>query len=310
MVIRERAAGSFAARTTCPTTRRGFLLVAAAFGVCVVPPLARAGAATPRVAAIDWAMLETALALGVTPVAATELVLFRKAAVEPAVPDEVADLGLRGSVSYERLLAARPDLILISPWYEARRSALSRIAPVESYSIYDTGRPPYDAAVAATERLGARLGRAVEAARAIGEADGAIASARSALARLQGRQVLVMNLGDTRRFRAFGADSMFGDVLSRVGLPPAWAEPTRFGAYPTVGVEALAKTPEAIVVNVGPTPPSALVGMHESPLWRAMPPIAKGRFVSIAPVNPYGALPAAARFARILAESLSAVRDA
>ncbi len=255
-------------------------------------------------------MLETALALGVVPVAATELMLFRKAAVEPAVPDEVADLGLRGSVSYERLLAARPDLILISPWYEARRAALSRIAPVESHRIYDAGRPPYEAAVEATTRLGARLGRTEAAAQAIREAQTALDAAGRALADLKGRQVLVMNLGDARHFRAFGADSMFGDVISRLGLAPAWAEPTRFGAYPTVGVEALAKMPDAIVVNVGPTPPAALAEMRASPLWRAMPPIAENRFVSIPPVNPYGALPAAVRFARLVSDGLSALRDA
>ncbi|MFD1333286.1 ABC transporter substrate-binding protein, partial [Methylopila musalis] len=159
MVIHERAAGRSARRETGGLSRRGLVFGAAAFGVSMAGA-ARGAGASPRVAAIDWAMFETALALGVVPVAATELVLFRKAAVEPAAPDQVVDLGLRGSVSYERLLAARPDLILISPWYEARRSALSRIAAVDSYAIYEPGQRPYEAAVAATTRLGARLGRA------------------------------------------------------------------------------------------------------------------------------------------------------
>ena len=52
-------------------------------------------AVTPRLAAIDWAMLETAVALGVMPVAATELIQFRVDAVEPEIPATVADLGLR-----------------------------------------------------------------------------------------------------------------------------------------------------------------------------------------------------------------------
>jgi competence protein ComGF len=34
-----------------------------------------------RIAAVDWAMFETLLALDITPVAATELVQFRKIAV-------------------------------------------------------------------------------------------------------------------------------------------------------------------------------------------------------------------------------------
>ncbi|MFC7051158.1 iron-siderophore ABC transporter substrate-binding protein [Hansschlegelia quercus] len=267
-------------------------------------------AAPSRIAAIDWAMLETTLALGVTPVAASELLLFRKAAIEPVVPDAVADLGLRGSIAYEQLHAARPDIVLISPWYENRAHILSRIAPVASFSIYEPGRPPYDAAVAATRALGMRLGRTIEAERAIEEASLEIEACRRSLSALGGRSVLIMNLGDARHFRAFGADSMFGDVLGRLGLACAWIEPTAFGAYPTVGVETLAGMTDAIVVNVGPTPPSALAEMRASPLWRAMPSIAEGRFVEMEPVNPYGALRAARRFARLLTGALGPLAHA
>jgi iron complex transport system substrate-binding protein len=293
-------------RPRVPISRRGVLLGAAALSL-VGPAVA---AAPSRVAAIDWAMLETALALGLTPVAASELLLFRRSAVEPSVPDEVADLGLRGSIAYEQLYAARPDLVLISPWYENRAHILSRIAPVASFSIYEPGRPPYDAALAATRGLGERLGRPNDAERAIEDATVEIEACRRSLSALSGRPVLIMNLGDSRHFRAFGADSMFGDVLGRLGLACAWAEPTRFGAYPTVGVEALADMPDAIVVNVGPTPPSALSEMRASPLWAAMPPIAQARFVDMAPVNPYGALPAARRFARLLTSALGAFAHA
>lgn len=307
MVNEQRAADCPAARAEFRTTRRGLLAGAAAFA-CLGSP-ACAAAPIPRLAAVDWAMLETTLALGVAPVAAAELVLFRKAAVEPAVPDGVADLGLRGSLSYEQLYAARPDLILISPWYENRTGALSRIAPVASFSIYEPGRPAYAAAIAATRELGRQIGLEAAAERAVTDADADLERARARLAGPGRRPVLVINLGDARHFRAFGADSMFGDVAARLGLPLAWAAPTRFGAYPTVGVEALAEIPDAVVVNVGPTPPATIADVRESPLWRAMPAIASGRFVDLAAVNPYGALPAARRFARLLADGLSKLAD-
>lgn len=306
MVTYRRAAERSAARPKVSATRRGVLTGAAAFACLGAGP----GAAAPaRIAAIDWAMLETALAIGIAPVAASELILFRKAAVEPAVPAGVADVGLRGAISYEELYARRPDLILISPWYENRAAALSRIARVESFRIYQSDGSPYDLSIQATRRLGAMTGRPAQAEQAIDAACADLAAAAAALAPLAGREVLIMNLGDARHFRAFGPDSMFGDVLGRLGLKPAWSEPTRFGAYPTVGVEALAETPQAFVLNVGPTPPGVLAEMRASPLWRAMPPIANGRFVSIDPVNPYGALPAARRFARLAAEALSAFAD-
>lgn len=305
-MIDQPAADPPGPRRRIQATRRGVLMGAAALSF--VSP---ARAAVPsRIAAIDWAMLETTLALGLTPVAASELRLFRKAAVEPAAPDGIADLGLRGAISYEQLLASRPDLILISPWYENRAHVLSRIAPVASVSIYEAGRPPYDLAVAATRTLGARVGRPAEAERAVADAAAELDSARRALAGIAGRPVLVMNLGDARHFRAFGSDSMFGDVLGRLGLACAWDAPTRFGAYPTVGVEALADMPDAVVVNVGPTPPAALAAMRASPLWAAMPAIAAGRFVELEPVNPYGALPAARRFARLVTRALQGLARA
>ncbi|QZO02430.1 iron-siderophore ABC transporter substrate-binding protein [Chenggangzhangella methanolivorans] len=311
MIDERAAAETSAARKTDGTTRRGLLLAGAAAFACVQAASAARSAAPPaRLAAIDWAMLETALALQAPLVGAAELVLFREAAIEPPMPDGVADLGLRGTLSYERLLSLKPDLILISPWYEARAPILTRIAPVASYAIYQSGRSPYEAAVEVTRALGARLGREREAERAISEAEAEIAACRARLAPFAGRPALVINLGDARHFRAFGADSMFGDVAMRLGLGLAWAAPTRFGAYPTVGVEALADLPDAIVANVGPTPPSALEEARTSPLWRAMPPIKAGRFLSLPPVNPYGALPAARRFARLLADAVSTLPHA
>ncbi len=95
-----------------------------------------------RPATLDWSILETLLAIGAPPVAATELVQFREVAVEPAVPDTVADLGLRGLPNFETLLLARPDIIFNSNFYASSEPRLARIAPVESFAIYVPGTPP------------------------------------------------------------------------------------------------------------------------------------------------------------------------
>ncbi len=65
-----------------------------------------------RFAAIDWAMLETALAIGAVPVAAAELRQYRQMQLEPALPDSVADLGLRGAPNLELLRMIEPNLIV------------------------------------------------------------------------------------------------------------------------------------------------------------------------------------------------------
>ncbi|MFL5189985.1 MAG: ABC transporter substrate-binding protein, partial [Microvirga sp.] len=140
-------------------TRRSFL------GGAIGSSLIGKAQANPhqRIAVVDWAMFETLLALDVVPVAATELVQFRKIAVEPHVPTQVADLGLRGSPNFEMLRLSNPDLIISSRWFSWVQDSLERIAPVASYSIYEPGRPPYASAEQITMALGEHLGRKQQA---------------------------------------------------------------------------------------------------------------------------------------------------
>ncbi len=98
---------------------------------------------------------------------------------------------------------------------------------------------------------------------------------------------------------------MFGDVLQRLGFTNAWSRPTSYAAAAPVPLEALAEVPEAAIVIISPVPPDAQSTLADSPLWQALPAIREQRVVILAPINPYGALPAALRFARLLSEALS-----
>jgi len=265
---------------------------------------AGATAAEPKIAAIDWGLLETALAIGAVPAAATELIQFRKIAVEPAVPDSVADLGLRGSPNFELLRIVEPDLILISGFYEYQRPSLERIAPVLALPVYEAGKPPYPLAVASTLALGERLGRLTEARTYVDGTVQLLRLARGALAAVAHRPFFVISLGDSRHFRAFGADAMAGDVLSRLGLDNAWTEETSYSAAAPVGIEALARVPQACIVVVGPLPPEVRRGLAENALWNALPAVREGRAVFLDPVDHFGALPSARRFARLLVDGV------
>ncbi|MEO9337686.1 iron-siderophore ABC transporter substrate-binding protein [Mesorhizobium sp. SB112] len=281
-------------------TRRQAIGVLA--GAALSPTLARA---TPsRVAAIDWAMFETALALGVVPIAATELKQFREIAIEPAVPESVADLGLRGTPNYELLRSAGPDLILSSNFYEGQRGSLERIAPVFSAPVYLPGSPPYALAEDATLLLGKALGLEAKAVTLIDESNKEINALRISLSGLEKRRVYIISIGDPRHFRAFGRDSMFGDVLSRLGLENAWQEDTSYSAAAPVGLEALANNPQARVIIIAPIPPEARWTLSTSALWKALPMVAQNRVSIIDPVNHFGALPVARRFARLAAQSM------
>ncbi|MBY5534461.1 ABC transporter substrate-binding protein [Rhizobium leguminosarum] len=281
-------------------SRRQFLAGAAAS--LSVPARLRAAEGL-RVATLDWALLETLLAIGANVVAATELRQFREVAVTPDVPATTADLGLRGTPNFEVLRFARPDLIFNSNFYAWADERMRGVAPVESHAIYKPGESPFALAEQATLAIGERL--QLTAARQLTEELAArLDRYRALLAAGDGRPVIPINLGDARHFRVFGSDSMFGEVLKRVGLRNAWQAQTSYSAAAPVGIEILASMAEAWIVMIPPQPADALATLATSSFWNALPAVREKRVLMLGSINPYGALPAAGRFADLLAEGL------
>ncbi len=274
-----------------------------ALSLAAILPAKLAWAKEQRVAVVDWAMLETALAIGIVPVAATELLQFRSIAVEPPIPDNVADLGLRGTPNFEMLRMVAPDIILSSNFYEYRRASLERVAPVFSMTVYQPGTPPYELAERVALGLGDKLARTEQAAAYVAQTAALILDLRMRLKDHASRPLFIINIGDARHFRAFGADSMFGDVASRLGFTNAWVDKSSYSAAAPVGMEALARVPEASIIIVGPVPPEAEKILPQSGLWNALPAVKAGRVTTLAPINHFGGLPAARRFARLLVDS-------
>ncbi|MGO8101912.1 ABC transporter substrate-binding protein [Rhizobium leguminosarum] len=281
-------------------SRRQFLAGAAAS--LSAPALLRAAQGL-RVATLDWALLETLLAIGANVVAATELRQFREVAVTPDVPATTADLGLRGTPNFEVLRLARPDLIFNSNFYAWADERMRGVAPVESHAIYKPGESPFALAEQATLAIGERLQLAT-ARQLTEELAARLDRYRALLAAGDGRPVIPINLGDARHFRVFGSDSMFGEMLKRVGLRNAWQAQTSYSAAAPVGIEILASMPDAWIVMIPPHPADALATLAASSFWNALPAVREKRVLMLGSINPYGALPAAGRFADLLAEGL------
>jgi len=287
-----------------PLSRRHFL---AASGAGLLAAAGRAYAADGlRVATLDWAILETLLAIGANVVAATELRQFREAAVTPDLPASVLDLGLRGTPNFEVLRYARPDLIFNSNFYGWANDRMRLIAPVESHAVYSTGRSPYALSEEMTLAIGERLG--------LPAAQTFVASCRDRLdayrrewATAERRPILPINLGDARHFRVFGSDSMFGVILARMGMENAWRTLTSYSATAPVGIAALATMQEAWIVLIPPHPAEAYAELQDSAFWQALPAVRAGRVITLEPIDPYGALPAGMRFAELLSKGLARV---
>ncbi|MCO6363035.1 ABC transporter substrate-binding protein [Paracoccus sp. 08] len=287
-----------------PRPDRRAVLTAAGILLAAGLPL-RAGSA-PRLAAIDWAMLETATALGHMPVAAAELIRFRADVGVPAIPDTVTDLGLRGAPNFELLQLVRPTLILSSPYYTRYQARMEAIAPVLSLPFYLPGQAPLPKALDALDALARQIGDPAAGGRARARADAHLDRLAARVARHAHRPLALVDIGDARHLRAFGFDSLFGSTLTRVGLRNAWSEATAFSFLAPVPLERLADMPDARLVIAGPIPPQAQGALSRSRLWQALPQVAQGRVHHLPRMNAFGGVPAALRFGDLLARALEA----
>lgn len=282
-------------------TRRAFL---AAVAVATTAGRARpvfGQATSPRIAAIDWAMAETAVALGHPPKAMAELIAFRRVAPTPP-PGATIDLGLRGAPNLEALSLSAPDLILSSSYYSFADAQLTRIAPIFTRALYVPNEPPLPKLLALLPELEQAIGL-VDAAEPLHEA------ALSEFAALAGRvrrdrSCLLLEIGDARHVRVFGHDSLFGGALEAIRLTNSWTESTRFAFNAPIPVERLADFPDTRFVVVGAVPPQAARALERGALWNRLAPVRRGEVHRLPEMNAFGGLPSALRFARELVNAL------
>ena len=269
-------------------------------------PWPAAAATRPRVAALDWALAETLLALGHPPVAIVAALDWNRYVVEPRLPEGVADLGLQPDINFERLAALAPDVVLTSPFTQQLEPALARIAPVERFSIFEPGPVPLARPRALLLQMGERLGRAALAQAWLDAADRLLDGWRARLATQPQRPLLLVNFIDARHVRVYGGAGLYQNVLDRLGLVNAWSGPTSYWGYATVGIERLATPHDVQLFMFEPVPPDAQATLRRSPLWTQLPFVQAGRVSVLPSVLMFGAMPSALRFARLITEQLAA----
>lgn len=295
-------------RFTLRTSRRALLLGGLAAGA--LAPVVRA-ADTPRrpapsrVVAMDFGLAETLIEMGRPPIAVPDPDTWADWVVEPPLPAGIVNLGTDREPNLELLAALKPDLIVTTPFLEAVFPLLARFAPTLTFSIY---APPagrvYERSVVATRDLAAAVGLEDAGAALIARAQATMDATRARLAPHAGRPLLVVQFLDTRHVRVFGPGGLFGDVLDRCGLVNGWTRPSNFWGFSTVGIEALAESPESTLVYLEPISPDTLEKLEASPLWNSLPFVKAGRIHRLPPALMFGMLPSAMRFARELTRAL------
>lgn len=257
---------------------------------------------------MDFGLAETLIEMGLPPIAIPNPGEWEEWVVEPALPAGIVNLGTDREPNLELLAALRPDLIVTTPYLAAIEPLLARFGPTREFSVYapPVGHP-FERSVAATRQLAAAAGREAVGEGLIARTGAALEEARRALAAsgMESRPVLVVNFLDPRHVRVYGAGSLFGDVLDRIGVANGWTQPSNYWGFSTVGIEALAQSPASRLVYLDPVAPDTLATLAASPLWRSLPFVREGRLLRLPPVLMFGMLPSAMRFARLLTAALA-----
>jgi ferric hydroxamate transport system substrate-binding protein len=271
--------------------------------------------AAPRLVVLDWGLLETLLALGVTPVGAAEIDAYNASVVTPLAPSKIADVGLRLAPSLELMQQLAPDLILINSSQESQRAMLERIAPVRAFAVYTDAGAPYRHSQEVTLQLAQLCGRPDAGHALIDATEQTLAAGRARIAAHRNqlhesgsntsRPLYLIRFFDSRHIGVYGSRSLFQDVLDALDVVNAWHGPTDYWGIGIAGLEKLAASPTADLFYFEPLPHGVASTLDSNRLWHALPAVAEGRVTTLPPFWGFGMLPSAARFADALSNALT-----
>lgn len=263
------------------------------------------------VVSMDLLITELMLTLGVAPLATPNVALYRRLVADPALPEEVRDLGPLAQPNLDYLRRLAPRRILLADRQAAGLENLAAIAPLVPLPVL-AGR---QAAIAHGEDLlrlvATLLGEPSRADLPIEECETALAQAAAALRGFV-RPVYVCRFNrDGRNLSLFGGRGMVGDTLARLGLANAYDGRVNGFGVTNAPLLRLAERPEAVIVHFdrGTETEAALARLGRSPVWNALPAVREGRLIRVPVVYPNGGPRSVTRLARALAATLPALRD-
>ncbi|WP_330959553.1 ABC transporter substrate-binding protein [Photobacterium sp. 53610] len=262
---------------------------------------------TPKkVVALDWALTETVLSLGVTPEGVADEDGYRTWVGEPKLPESAVNVGSRREPNLELLAEMKPDLILISKHMGPVYQQLSAIAPTLVYSIYSESKTPMANAVSVTEQLGQVLNQEAQAK--------AVIEATTARLKQNGEKVLASATGrnplmfvrfiNDKTLRIHSEGSLAQDTIAAMGLKNDWREPTNLWGFTTAGIEKMAEHQSSNVMIFGPLKAEERQKLTTSPLWQAMAFTRSDSVYELPAIWTFGGLISAQRFSDHITQQL------
>jgi iron complex transport system substrate-binding protein len=280
-----------------------FLLTVVMAAMLWLPALATAAPETPRIAATNWSVAETLIALGITPYAVADISSYSDWVQSPGIPAETLDMGLRDQPNLELLAQNPPDLLISSALFSRDNERLSRMMPVRLIDNFSSGRPYYEATVAMTREIARVSDTPDRAGLLIRHTRRILESAAVALENAD-TPVYVIQFSDSQHVRVFGEGGMVDTIIQKTPLENAWAGPTNAWGFASISLDRLAARPDAHIVIIKPFPRSVGTELSRNRIWRHLPAVREGRVSEIEPVWLFGGLLSLQRLTRELAEAL------
>lgn len=263
---------------------------------------------TPKkVVALDWALTETVLSLGVELEGIADAKGYQQWVVKPELNSNVTDVGSRREPNLELLTELKPDVILISEHMAAAYHQLNKIAPVLVYSIYSKKKQPLESATNITLSLGKLFDKEQRAQQVIAETNKRL-NENGEKVRAAGnsdKPLIFARFINDKTLRIHSQGSLAQATIRTMGLKNDWQEQTNLWGFSTTGTERLAEHQKANIMIFGPLQEEERKQLTQSPLWQAMEFTRTDSVYELPSIWTFGGLIAAQRFSDHITELLT-----
>jgi iron complex transport system substrate-binding protein len=231
-----------------------------------------------RVVALEWNLVEDLVALGIQPVGVADVDGYENwVKAEPALSDNVTDIGTRQEPNLEEIASLQPDLILGVEYRHAPiEDRLSELAPTLLFDPYpaEGGPSQYERVMANFQTVAEAVDRPAAANETLADLESTFAEQRQRLADANGTEhPIVLAQAFTSEgsstLRLFTDNALAVQVLDRLGLANAWDDGHQTYGFSTVGLEAVERVEEASFLYVAQPDDDPVNDTYsDDPAWR------------------------------------------
>lgn len=258
-----------------------------------------------RVVALSWSLAEQLVNLDVAPVGVADPEGYAEWVARPALPEDVAGVGLRQEPNLERIAELAPDVILISDDQHAFLEPLSRIAPVLHFETFRADHDNQQASRDTYLTLARLFDREALAAERLAARDARLDALRETVqAHFDGDPppVTVVRFVDEARVLVYGGNAMSTFALEALGLENGFPQPDSKWGLSMMTLRDLAKVTEGVLLYIEPFPQADV--LFAKPLWKALPVVRSGDVAALPTTWTYGGVFSVEYLAEAVADAL------